>query len=107
MDAPFPYELHVLYASYPLLEATREFLKAHPFARDTEEAVPRKAHDLAKTCAEIVQSSHRRVDVRKADLLRCSFVCLVLAVHDVTDMVSPPVDQSNPSQKQGMTTTKE
>jgi len=77
----------VLYASYPLLSALREFVKAFPSANLCEENLPRKARDLATICAEIAQRPDRMVDFSMADCLSSSFVNLLLAVHDVTDQV--------------------
>ena len=82
-----PSELPVLYASYPLLNALREFLKACPSANLCEENLPRKARDLATISAEIAQRPDRMVDFSMADCLSSSFVNLLLAVHDVTDQV--------------------
>jgi hypothetical protein len=83
-----PNQLPVLYASYPFLNAIREFLSSHPVEEDTGKLLHQNARNLAETCAEIAQRPDQPVDSITASLLRTSFVCLLLAVHDITDVVS-------------------
>ena len=82
-----PHQLPVLYASHPLLNAVRQFIHDRQLPKTEGEALRRGARNLAGYCAEIAQRPDQPVDFNKASLLRTSFVCLLFAVHDLSDSV--------------------